>query len=113
MKWIRQLGAEFTVILLGILVALAIDDYREFRSDRAEERYWLSELIENLEEDIDELEGIIKRAQEKQWALKIIEGVLGEGPLMPPDSIKPLIGCLRNLTRTIDLRLFIKVCLLS
>lgn len=47
----RSLGLEFIVIVVGVLAALAVDDWRQERGDRALEKHLLTSLIANLEED--------------------------------------------------------------
>lgn len=47
----RRLGLEFIVIVIGVLVALAVDDWRQTRADRALENHLLSSLRADLEAD--------------------------------------------------------------
>ena len=47
----RTLGLEFIVIVVGVLAALAVDDWRQARGDRALEEHLLTSLLSDLEED--------------------------------------------------------------
>ena len=47
----RKLGLEFMVIVLGVLLALAVDDWRQSRADRALETHLLTSLRADLEAD--------------------------------------------------------------
>jgi len=69
----RRWASEFAVIVVGILAALAVDDVREERRERAEERYWLATMSEDLGADVVELDGIIRLAEAKQLAALAIE----------------------------------------
>jgi hypothetical protein len=42
---------EFFVVVVGILAALAVDDWRQARADRALEEHLLSSLLDDLEDD--------------------------------------------------------------
>jgi len=50
-KAVYSLGLEFVVVVVGILVALAVDDWRQARADRALEQHLLTSLIQDLEAD--------------------------------------------------------------
>lgn len=73
----KRLLAEFVVIVIGILVALAVDDYRELRRDISTEAYLLSQLREDLDADLRELTGIIEDATYKEAAGAVIQSALG------------------------------------
>ncbi len=46
-----RLGLEFLVVLVGILAALGVDDWRQARSDRQLEEHLLTSLAADLEND--------------------------------------------------------------
>jgi hypothetical protein len=50
-RWV----GEFFVIVTGVLVALAVDDFRSSREARAVERYYMDRLAEDLTADTAEL----------------------------------------------------------
>lgn len=62
--WSRWLG-DFTVIVIGVLCAFAIEDYGEFRSDRDRDSVYLQNLLADLNEEKcrPQLESILAMAQ--------------------------------------------------
>jgi hypothetical protein len=57
-----RLVAEFLVIVVGVLVALGVDQWVQDRQDRALEAEYLERLIEDVRYDLDELEFIRDRS---------------------------------------------------
>lgn len=53
---LARLAGEFVVIVLGVLVALAVDEWRETRAERAREAAYYRALAEDLERDLEEYE---------------------------------------------------------
>lgn len=47
----RRLGLEFVVVVVGILAALAVDDWRQSREDLALEEHLLTSLVQDLVSD--------------------------------------------------------------
>jgi len=84
----RWLG-EFAVIVLGVLVALAVDDWAQHRSDRDLER----DLVERLKEDLVADAGDLALAQagvaRRHWVLEALSqfGSEGMSPPQVPDSL--------------------------
>jgi hypothetical protein len=52
----RRLASEFFVIFLGVLVALGVEQWWEYRQDRALEREYYSSLVDDLKIDLEEYE---------------------------------------------------------
>lgn len=52
--WVRW-GGEFVVIVIGVLVALALDQWAATRADRVSEREYVAALVADLEADADYL----------------------------------------------------------
>lgn len=50
----RRMSLEFFVVVFGILAALAVDDWRQGRDDRALEEHLLTSLVEDLRIDSDD-----------------------------------------------------------
>lgn len=50
-KTVYSLALEFLVVVVGILVALAVDDWRQAKADRALEQHLLASLVQDLEAD--------------------------------------------------------------
>jgi hypothetical protein len=52
----KRLASEFVVIFLGVLVALAVEQWWEYRQDRSLEQEYYASLVEDMKIDIDEYE---------------------------------------------------------
>ena len=52
---------EIVLIVVGILIALQIQNWNQMRQDRTEERYLLIELVDNLNQEAERLEFGIER----------------------------------------------------
>ncbi len=72
LPWTRWLG-EFTIIVIGVLCAFAIENYREFRGDRDRESAYLQNLLTDLNEDKSRLEVSLTRSER---ALGQLESIL-------------------------------------
>lgn len=57
-----RLAAEFGVIVIGVLAALAVDDWRQSRDDKATERYILQGILSDLERDRGDIESAVNTA---------------------------------------------------
>ena len=64
----RRLGFEFVVVLLGVLGALAVDDYRDWRADRQLERHALDGILEGLSRDQEDLRQGARTARSRAGA---------------------------------------------
>lgn len=53
--WLRAIG-EFLVIVVGVLVALAVDSWASSRSDRVLEQEYLSRLLDDVRYDLSEID---------------------------------------------------------
>jgi len=75
--WRRLLG-EFVVIVLGVLVALGVDDLRQASADRDLEHYLVSRIAQDLDSDISELERVTLRAHRRVWLSDaVLDGLAG------------------------------------
>jgi hypothetical protein len=86
MRWI----GEVVVIIVGVLIALGVDDWRQGVADRQLE----ANLLERLEEDLVADAGDLAHAQlalaRRQWVYSAITEVLSGADLatqQPPDSL--------------------------
>lgn len=86
-RWWRLVG-EFVVIVMGVLVALGVDDVRQASFDRELEGYLFSRIAQDLDADIAELERTTLRAQRRVWlADAILDGL--DGADLPPRTPFP------------------------
>ncbi len=81
--------AELVVIVVGVLVALAVDDLAQGRADRELEAHLLQRLSEDLVADASDLALAQVHVARRQWLFGELARVLDEGgpPSPPPDSI--------------------------
>ena len=76
LNWRSAIG-EFAIILLGVLAALAVDNWNSDRKDRVLEREYLLSLLEDFEADRNSLKNAMRRSEEiasaQQTVLSIAE----------------------------------------
>jgi len=72
-NWSR-LGMEGLVIILSVLAALAVDDWREDRAERALEQHLLVTLRDDLMADLEELESSLKDTELVEHASAFLLG---------------------------------------
>ena len=80
--------AEFFLIVLGILTALAVDDWKQGREDRALERYILAGVREDLRRDTTDSGGAIRAAEGRAAAADELLRLTGDpvaGKIPPMD----------------------------
>lgn len=68
-----KLTAEFAVIVVGVVVALGFDEWRQSMADMAEEDRYLRRLAEDLTGDIDSWESLLGYLESKDQALSRLE----------------------------------------
>ncbi len=61
-SWGRY-AAEFIVVFLGVWLSLLTEDWRQDRQDRNTERLALEGIVQELEADIQDMDGNLERAQ--------------------------------------------------
>lgn len=83
-----QWWGEFFVIVLGVLVALAVDDAAQYRADRQLEAHLLERLGEDLRADAADLAIAQVQVARRQWMFGALAQGLGGGVVpAPPDSV--------------------------
>lgn len=87
----RRLGLEFIVIVVGVLAALAVDDWRQTRADRALENHLLSSLRADLEADEIDAKGQEDLEQRLRDAADHILAVV-DHPLASSTAKKDTVG---------------------
>jgi hypothetical protein len=87
----RRLGLEFIVIVIGVLAALAVDDWRQTRADRALENHLLSSLRADLEADEIDAKFQEEAEQKLRDAVDHILAVV-DHPLAPTNASKDATG---------------------
>lgn len=77
---------EFTVIVIGVLVALAVDQWAEDRSERELERSYLARLVEDLERDRANYDAWLAMLEEKEESLERVARFLRSAPPFASDA---------------------------
>lgn len=92
----RRLAAEFVVIVVGVLMALAVDAARDARSDRLREATYLRQLQADLSVTADDLaEAIAVDRHARDGADRAITA-LNASPLPPSDSLAIWLAAATN-----------------
>jgi hypothetical protein len=69
---VQRAVAEFAIIVLGVLAALAVDNWNQARLDADLESQYLSRLAADITDDIERLQFTLERADEKNNALEVV-----------------------------------------
>lgn len=110
----KRLFAEFTVIVAGVLLALAASSWWELRQERNHAREYLDQLVVDVEATERRLRSTIEtETQRLEAVVSVIDRAL-HGPWPPADSLdlptgynyfEPLKGTMTALIQGGDLRL--------
>jgi len=76
-KYLKYAIGEIILVVIGILIALQINNWNEFNKERENEKIILNEIRENLKFDLEDFESNIANLQNKiisaKTLLKIID----------------------------------------
>jgi hypothetical protein len=91
-NWTSRWIGEFIVIVLGVLVALGVDDIRQYLAERDLEAYLLERLAEDLRADAADLALARLGFERQRWLLTALSVDLEQGVAEatrepPPDSL--------------------------
>ncbi len=78
LKYMRYAIGEIVLVVIGILIALSINNWNENRKNRITERKILLIIAENLEQNINDLEQILEWIERNDRSADIIFSVLRE-----------------------------------
>lgn len=84
---LAKFGRDITVIILGVLVALAFDNWRSARSEHRLERNYLSRLSRDLQADSVMLEGYRRQADLGELGGRQLLAALVDHTVTIPDSL--------------------------
>ena len=90
--WMEAL-AEFVLVVVGILLALQIDNWNQERQDRRLERVLLNEMLSNLQSDLSDVEFNISLDEDYLRSARIVIDYL-ESERGYHDSLSAHFGCL-------------------
>lgn len=99
--WIRRAAGEFLIIVVGVLVALAVDGWREERVERGKEREYLERTLVELQTGQEGLvEDGLRHLQGAEQNMRRVGPFLRYGDPVPADTtsfIAALYGATRSL----------------
>lgn len=75
-KYLLYAGGEILLVVIGILIALQINTWNEWKKERVKELDVLYELKENLQRNVTELQTVIERAQRFNSSRNIVASAL-------------------------------------
>ena len=61
-KYFKYAIGEILLVVIGILIALSINNWNQDRKNKILEKYYLQRIIEDLEADINEMNNVVKRS---------------------------------------------------
>lgn len=73
-KYLLYAFGEILLVVVGILIALQIDNWNEDRNNRQKEITYLQNILTDLKNDQVKLMGIIERREEKAKSAEIMQG---------------------------------------
>ena len=85
-KYLLYALGEIALVMIGILLALQINNWNEAKKDAVDEAYILQEILGNLQEDAQQLTYISQRRAKAQIAVQNLIQGLTATPDMPVNS---------------------------
>jgi hypothetical protein len=77
-KYLKYAIGEIVLVVIGILIALQINNWNEYQKERKKEVMVLNEVVENLEANILRLQSMIERCNADNQAADIIVSMLNK-----------------------------------
>jgi len=77
-KYLLYAIGEIVLVVIGILIALSINNWNSERINRKQEKEYLSRLVVDLEKDLDNLQRTFTNFQQKLIVGKLVVDQLGE-----------------------------------
>ena len=104
-SWAHRAAAEFVVIVVGVLVALAVDGWREDRAERVLEKEYLERLISDVRGGQGRLVELVQEhLQAAERNMEVVEPFLRYGDPIPLDTVS-FIAALFQSSRSVVLNL--------
>ncbi len=90
-------GAEFAIIVIGVLVALAVESWREDVADRELELEYLERLKNDFHEDSERITGAIEATTVQQRHIDIALSVLGKVDAGSEEDLLSVFMAIRSI----------------
>lgn len=91
---------EIALVVIGILIALYLDEQKDYREDRRQERIYLVELQRDLERNLEELDRVIAKSGKILKACDSVISYSQRAPEeVPEDSLLVFMGDLMGYTK--------------
>lgn len=81
LKYFKYAVGEIVLVVVGILIALQINNWNEGRKNAAKEAYILNEILNNLYEDAEQIEFNLKRREATQSAIENLLDIIDKSPI--------------------------------
>lgn len=81
LKYFKYAVGEIVLVVVGILIALQINNWNEGRKNAAKEAYILNEILNNLYEDAEQIEFNLKRREATQSAIENLLNIIDKSPI--------------------------------
>lgn len=91
LKYLKYAIGEIALVVIGILIALSINNWNEKRKDADIENEVVREMLASLETDHELFEYLIERLQEKNQAIQQLLHLRERGHLISEDSLDILL----------------------
>ncbi|MEL7120554.1 MAG: DUF6090 family protein [Bacteroidota bacterium] len=102
-KYITYAAGEILLVVIGILVALQINNWNEVRKEKINEIYILTELESNLEEESTQIDKMLLRRSKAQYAMTELTNYLPDGKVIQ-DSFEIHVGQMMTFERYFPIR---------
>lgn len=91
LKYLKYAVGEIALVVIGILIALSINNWNEKRKDADIENEVVREMLASLETDHELFEYLIERLQENNQAIQQLLHLRERGHLISEDSLDVLL----------------------
>ena len=94
-RYLAYALGEILLVMIGILLALQINNWNESRKERIEEQKVLKSLQADFQDNQQQLERIIELYRDESWTIRrFLEHFQPEPEFLPADSMKNFINSL-------------------
>jgi hypothetical protein len=85
-KYLLYAIGEITLVVIGILIALQVNNWNEERKEQTELEGYLSNISKNIERDLKQLEGLLEYRSKSKAGSVVYMDLLNKAPI-PADAI--------------------------